>query len=178
MLFSSGETLLTGDGVTGFMKNYHGGKYSFVGLLPDEGTDVYDFAASLDGEKWTSIWNSRSAEKENGTTATAGIPEFTSEWQMKLNDVLIGMGISDMFDGKADFSRMSDAPLYCSSFSQKTYVKVDRNGTKAAAITWGDMKATGVEPISVDVILDRPFVYAIVDNTTGIPLFIGVTASV
>lgn len=40
------------------------------------------------------------------------------------------------------------------------------------------MKATGVEPISVDVILDRPFVYAIVDNTTGIPLFIGVTASV
>ena len=83
-----------------------------------------------------------------------------------------------MFDGKADFSRMSDTPLYCSSFSQKTYVKVDRNGTKAAAITWGDMKTTGVEPISVDVILDRPFVYAIVDNTTGIPLFIGVTASV
>lgn len=178
MLFSSGETLLTGDGVTGFKKNYYGGKYSFVGLLPDEGIDVYDFAASLDSEKWMSIWNSRSAERENGTTATAGIPEFTAEWEMKLNDVLIGMGISDMFDRKtADFSRMSDTPLYCSSFSQKTYVKVDRNGTKAAAITWGEMNGKG-EPITVSVILDRPFVYAIVDNTTGIPLFIGVTASV
>ncbi len=40
MLFSSGETLLTGDGVTGFMKNYHGGKYSLVGLLADEGPAV------------------------------------------------------------------------------------------------------------------------------------------
>ena len=38
------------EGGFGVAKPYKGGAYCFVGLLPDEGMDIYDFAASLDGE--------------------------------------------------------------------------------------------------------------------------------
>ena len=183
MLFSTESTYLTGDGVTGFAKDYHGGKYSFVGLLPDEGTDVYELAASLDGEKWLSLWNSQYEEREPSVSVRAGIPEFSFDDSIKLNDVLIGMGMSNMFDaGLADFSRLGSAGngnLYCGSVQQKAFIKVDRNGTKAAAITWGDMKTGSAEPPQiVDIFLDRPFIYAIVDNATGIPLFVGITAEI
>ena len=53
--------------------------------------------------------------------------------------------------------------------------EVDENGTKAAAATAVVMAdATSVQqPEYKYVTLDRPFVYAIVDNTTKLPLFIG-----
>ena len=66
----------------------------------------------------------------------------------------------------------------CSSVEQKTFIDVSRNGTKAAAVTWAGMECTSAAPMeSYSVILDRPFVYAIVDNATGLPLFVGVIGS-
>ena len=58
---------------------------------------------------------------------------------------------------------------------QKTRIELDRNGTKAAAVTIGGMKgesapAPGKEYL---IILDRPFMFGIVDNATGFPLFLG-----
>ena len=60
---------------------------------------------------------------------------------------------------------------------QKVYIQLDRNGTKAAAVTWGTMKATSDQPETPEtVVLDRPYIYAIVDNVTGIPMFLGISA--
>ena len=158
----------------GFAKKYKGGAYSFVGLLPDEGVDVYDFAASLDGTAWTAMWSGKSYE-----TVYVRFPEFTYDSTMDLTPVLQEMGMTDLFDdSKADLSGIGSAArgnLYCSGVYQKTYIEVDRHGTKAAAITWGENKDEAAEPVEPKyVYLDRPFVYAIVDNATGLPLFVGV----
>jgi serpin B len=45
-------------------------------------------------------------------------------------------------------------------------------GTKAAAVTKVGLKTAG-NVILQSVVLDRPFIYAIVDNETNLPLFIG-----
>ncbi|MBR0145635.1 MAG: hypothetical protein IJM25_03115 [Eubacterium sp.] len=58
----------------------------------------------------------------------------------------------------------------------KTMIKVDRKGTVAAASTTVEMRTKGAvmtEP-PYQVILDRPFVYGIVDAATGVPVFLGV----
>lgn len=173
MLFSEESVYLYGDGVKGFAKNYSGGAYSFVALLPDEDTDIYDYTASLTGKAWLSLWNSRET-----ATVKVRIPEFTYTSHMKLNDVLFTMGMTDMFDPDlADFSKLgySEAGnIFCSAVEQKVFIEVDRNGTKAAAITWGLMSDKLVDNI---VYLNRPFVYAIVDNSTGLPLFFGVVTN-
>ena len=93
------------EGVKGFVKSYSGGKYGFVGLLPDEGTDIYAFADSLNGEKWLSLWESRNASKGEISGVRVGIPEFSYGVKTKLNDTLKAMGMTDMFDETlADFS--------------------------------------------------------------------------
>lgn len=172
MLSSIENVYFCTDGVTGFAKNYAGDRYSIVGLLPNESVDLYDFIETLDGESWTALWDSRRSE-----SVAVQMPEFTYDASMKLNDTLMAMGMTDMFDGaKADFSKLGRSDggnIFCAEVCQKTFIQVDRNGTKAAAITWGVMTKESAPVALNSVILDRPFVYAIVDNTVGLPIFIG-----
>jgi serpin B len=86
------------------------------------------------------------------------------------------MGMTDLFSaGVSDLSGISEHPLYCDGVYQKTYIEVSRHGTRAAAITWGENKECSAAPEErLFVYLDRPFVYAIVDNQTGLPLFWGI----
>ena len=170
-LRSTEYAYLSAENAVGFAKNYAGDKYSFVGILPDETMDIYDYVNSLSARAWSALWNSKSSEQ-----TIVGIPEFTYDAQASLNDVLKSLGATDMFDpSAADFSKLGRSEqgnIYCSSVAQKTFIQVDRNGTKAAAVTWGDAAAEGV-PDYRYVTLNRPFVYAIVDNATGLPLFLG-----
>ena len=171
MLSSEENTYLTADGVKGFAKNYTGDKYSIVALLPDEDIDVYDYINSLDGSAWMSLWNTRTTSVVN-----VKMPEFTYSSSMKLNDTLKAMGMTDMFSENADFTKLGYSErgnIYCSEVCQKVFIQVDRNGTKAAAITWGGMSDESAPETMNYIILDRPFVYAIVDNATGLPVFIG-----
>ena len=171
MLSSEESVYLSADGVKGFAKNYAGNKYSIVGLLPDEETDIYDYIDSLTGEAWMNLWNGRQT-----ASVSVQMPEFSYSASMELNDTLKAMGMTDMFDGEADFSKLGyseNGNIYCSEVCQKTFIQVDRNGTKAAAITWGGMNDEACVEELYSVILDRPFIYAIVDNATGLPLFVG-----
>ena len=155
--------------------NYAGGQYSFVALLPEENKDIYDYAASLDGKAWRSLWKN----KEN-TAVRVAIPEFRYDRQRTLIDVLQNLGMTDMFDETlADFSALAPKDfLYCSEINQKVFIEVDRNGTKAAAITWAGMnKSSAMIEDQKTVYLDRPFLYAIADNHTGLPLFLGIVTA-
>lgn len=172
MLTSTESSYISADGVTGFAKNYKEDKYSFVALLPSEETDIYQFIDSLTGSDWIQLWNSR-----NIVDVQVTMPEFTYESKMDLNALFANMGMSDMFNSEsADFSKLGKSSLgniYCAEIAQKTFIQVDRNGTKAAAITWGGMNTESCIDYHYYVTLDRPFVYAIVDNATGLPIFIG-----
>lgn len=172
-LHSEESRYLTVPGGQGFVKPYKGGAYSFVGLLPDEGVDVYELAATLNGDTWATMWQERTYAMIH-----ARIPEFTYDANVNLTPVLQSMGMAHLFDERADLSGIGSyagADLYCGGVYQKTFIEVSRNGTKAAAITWGDIKAESAAPAEpIRIYLDRPFVYAIVDSATGLPLFFGV----
>ena len=60
----------------------------------------------------------------------------------------------------------------------KTKVQVDEEGTKAAAATAVIAKESSALIDVKRVTLDRPFVYAIVDNTVNLPIFIGTVNNV
>ena len=174
MLCSEESRYLTVEGGFGVAKPYKGSAYCFVGLLPEEGTDIYEFAASLDGSDWTAMWQEQTRE-----TVYTRIPEFTYASDMDLTASLKEMGMTDLFSSDtADLSGLGTSAmgnLYCDGVFQKTFIQVDRNGTKAAAVTWAVNKAESAAPMEPKyVYLDRPFVYAIVDTKTGLPLFVGI----
>ena len=124
----------------------------------------------LTGEKLLELYENKSFD-----TVHVRMPEFKTEYSIMLNDALKEMGIVKAFES-ADFSRICDVPLKISRVYHKTFVEVDRKGTKASAATAVimDAETAVMEPeLDREVILDRPFVYAIIDSESGIPMFIG-----
>merc|ERR1712001_192374 len=98
------------------------------------------------------------------------------ETQLDLNDNLKAMGITDMFDeNKADFSKMRSGgkkDLYVSKVVQKAFIEVNEDGTEAAAATAGVMMMRAMV-INPSFTCDRPFMFMIRDNLTGVTLFSG-----
>ena len=176
---SQENVYLEDEKATGFVKYYAGRKYAFVALLPNEGVTVSDYVASLDGEKLAGMLSDPSAEEVN-----VAIPKFETEYDVTMNDVLTKMGMPTAFDRyKADFSGLgtyrddgADRNVYIGKVLHKTFIAVDEKGTKAGAATVVDLPAaTGAAPISEPkrVILDRPFVYMLIDCENNLPFFIG-----
>jgi serpin B len=105
------------------------------------------------------------------------MPRFRIEQSATLAQVLQAMGMKLAFDAdKADFSGMCTAePLYIGQVLHKAFVRVDEEGTEAAAATATIMAAGAAmipeQPIRVQI--DRPFVFVIRDQKTGEILFMG-----
>ena len=78
-------------------------------------------------------------------------------------------------NGKADFTPMSEDALCLSFVRQDAVIKVDEEGTEAAAVSSaGIIKNTSVGPSSYVVFhADHPFLYLITEADTGAVLFAG-----
>lgn len=167
---SDEHTYLDDGKATGFIKDYAGENYSLVALLPNEGVDINDYLSQLTGSNFMSIINNAKDEP-----VTAVVPKFSYDYKILLNDALKSMGITKAFDSDADFSRLASSStdnIYIGEVMHKTFISVDEKGTKAGAATSVEVRDTAVI-ISHTVRLDRPFIYAIIDNSTGLPIFIG-----
>ena len=106
------------------------------------------------------------------------MPEFTFNYTRELTPLFESMGISDLFRFGADFSPVlqSDRGLKVGSVLHKAFIDVNRQGTRAAAVTamWVEEEGCAPEVEYEEVYLDRPFVFAIIHNRTGHPVFTGI----
>jgi serine protease inhibitor len=109
------------------------------------------------------------------------LPKFKYDYAASMNETLRKLGIPDAFSqDKADFSKLGTSPagnIFIGDVLHKAYISVDELGTKAGAATKVEMLA-GSAPNFITVKLDRPFVYAIIDDETKLPIFIGVMMGV
>ena len=106
---------------------------------------------------------------------TLQLPKFTDAQSIDgLDDILKNMGIQSAYSESADFSKIADG-IAVSSVNHKAKVIVDENGTKAAAETDIMIKETAMMPSeeTYNFIVDKPFVYVIEDQSTGMILFMG-----
>lgn len=156
---------------TGFIKHYAGGKYSFVALLPREEVSIQDYISSLSGEDFL-----QAMAGAEDTAVSASLPKFSYDYTVQMNDCLKVMGMPTAFSPtQADFTQLGKSPqgnIYIGEVVHKTFIAVDERGTKAGAVTSVEMKTESYRETKV-VTLDRPFVYAIIDTDSGLPIFIG-----
>lgn len=105
------------------------------------------------------------------------MPRFTLENKMDLIPALQALGMKKAFTNEADFSSMSDIATYISLVQQATRLKVDEEGSEGAAVTviegyLSDLMRPLPEE-EVDFFLDRPFLFQIIESSTGTVLFMG-----
>lgn len=174
MMYSEEGYYLEDEHATGFIKYYEDRKYAFATLLPNEDVDVYTYAKSLTGEKLLALLDMPVEVHVN-----AAMPAFVTEYQVEMKDILKQMGIVDAFDGdKADFSGLGTSAagnVFADRVIHKTFIEVSPVGTKAGAATVIEMRdeCVAIYDDSKEVILDRPFIYMIIDCETNQPIFMG-----
>ena len=174
-MYSSESKYLEDENAAGFIKYYKGGKYAFAALLPKEDLTVSEYIATLDGESLNALL----ANPKHATVHTS-IPKFETEYSVEMSNILKSMGMTAAFDeNNADFGRLGSSTagnIYISRVLHKTYISVAEQGTKAGAATVVEMNdggAPGEPEEPKQVILDRPFVYMLIDCENNIPFFIG-----
>jgi len=107
---------------------------------------------------------------------TLALPRFRLEASFDLIPALQRLGVTEAFSRDADFSGITDAePLQIGAVAHKAYIDVDEHGTEAAAATAVVIatRAAVRPPPPVTMIVDRPFLFAIIDTATGLPWFLG-----
>lgn len=151
--------------------NYGKGNYNMIVFLPNEGNDLNDLTESLDAENWESWVGSLN----NSRKVAVRLPRFGYAYEKELNDVLTDMGMGIAFTGDADFSGISTLERLLIDFVRhKTFIEVNEEGTEAAAVTAVGMRLVSVGPDDpIPFIVDKPFMYAITEKSTGAVLFMG-----
>ncbi|MDR2682843.1 MAG: serpin family protein [Dysgonamonadaceae bacterium] len=152
---------------------YGNNAFSMLFILPNSGVSFDALATRFKQEGY---WEQCLASRET-YDVDLYIPRFKIEYDITLNEALMQSGMGIAFTTSADFSGISDTPLCISKVKQKTYIEVNEEGTEAAAVTAIEMKFTSVgpppEPKKVTFRADRPFLFAIQENSTGTILFMG-----
>lgn len=176
MMYSAERLYLDDGKAIGFIKPYKNG-YSFVALLPNGDISLSDYVASMTGKSFVdTIKNAKDIPVETA------IPKFSYDYDIEMSGALKALGMTLPFDStKADFSALGSSDsgnIFISRVLHKAYIAVDEKGTKAGAATAADIKATSDTGGLYSVTLDRPFVYAVIDDAYGLPVFIGAVTDI
>lgn len=177
MLDSTEHCYIHDKNATGFVKEYEGGEFAFMAILPNDEDGLYEYVSNMTGKSILNLYENRSYE-----SVIVKMPEFSYGYDKELSEFLKALGMEQAFTANADFSAMVDPSdsVSISRVLHKTYIQLDRIGTKVAAATVIEDTVGALfepEPPKM-VILDRPFVYAIVDTEMGLPVFLGVVNSI
>jgi serpin B len=152
---------------------YNGRQLSMVLFLPKEG-ELKTFEDDLSGETFRAA-----LDQLKPTRVQLTMPRFELESSAELSESLKAIGMVDAFNpNTADFKKMSPSSDLCiSAIHHKGYIKVDEQGTEAAAATAVVISRTSLLRPPTVMTLNRTFLFGIVDKPTGAVLFVGRVAN-
>jgi serpin B len=156
---------------------YDGGACALYVLLPAKHDGLPELERKFTAEaleRWTGTKDLR------GERVNVWLPRFKFTVPVQLNGALQRMGMKEAFSDAANFKGMTDSadPLKITDVLHKAFVELDEQGTEAAAATAAAVAALTAAPQRPDPPVkefraDRPFLFALVHEPTGAPLFLG-----
>jgi len=154
----------------GFIKSYaHDNKYVFMAVLPkDREKALKEVLQDADFEE---LYKNISQDYD----VVVKMPAFKAESSYEIKDYFENIGIKEVFTDSADFSGMSDLWLKADKISHKATIDVNENSTVGTAATVVEvLVGSAWYPREIkNLDFNRPFMYAIVDRETGLPVFTG-----
>lgn len=147
---------------------YDGGGLAMAVVVPDAGR-LDEVTRGFDAAFIRKILTSMQP-----TGVALQLPRWTFRTQVLLNEVVGDLGMPTAFTGRADFSGMTrEEPLQITAVVHEAFIAVDEEGTEAAGATAVVMGAVSARQSTVELTVDRPFLFVLHDTATGTPLFIG-----
>jgi serpin B len=165
-----------GDGYQGVLLPYLGERLAMAIVLPDGSlTELSRRLPELDG--LAGVLRAL-LDRPERYQVDLRLPRFKVTAAFLLRDTLAELGMSLAFTPDADFSGITDdEPLWIDEVVHKAYIDVNEEGTEAAAATAVVMRTLSMvrQPPAkrVTFTADRPFLFAVVDTSSGLPLFLG-----
>jgi serine protease inhibitor len=174
MEMSKKFTYRKGSGYQAVRLPYIGYDLAMYVFLPDKGSSPAKLLQIMNGDNWRRVTIPGFSEHQGLVV----LPKFKFENALELNAALKALGMKSGFDQKkADFSGMFNDRHFISGVRQKAFVEVSEEGTEAAAVTGIMVLSGGIElnpPKPFEMVVDRPFLFAIVDARSEMILFMGV----
>ncbi|MBV8116317.1 MAG: serpin family protein [Silvibacterium sp.] len=163
------------NGLESIQLPYADGTFAMYVVLPQDETRMRSFLDQLTPGSFTTLTSSLTAQK-----GTIELPRFTLEYSATLNSILRKLGMGPAFDTGANFQGINKMrPLQISEVRHASFLRVDEEGTEAAAATGVGIRAAAVrvEPPPFHMVVDHPFFLAIRDERNGQVLFTGMIAN-
>ncbi len=150
---------------------YGNNAYRMTILLPKEGKTVNDVLKTLTAESWLRyLWM-------GSAIADVKLPRFESKTDLGLVEIMTALGMPDAFDDRlANFQNFCNVPTFIGMMKQVAKIKLNEEGTEAAAVTVIGEYVSAIEPSEpqhVQFFANRPFLYVISEQSTGAIFFIG-----
>lgn len=163
---------------------YGNGQWMMTVMLPEDGKTTDDVISSLAASGWSTDFLKNPLREARRYAVDLKLPRFETAFDTDdaggLIELLKGMGIRRAFDGNsAEIPNMCEnGDLYISIMKQKAKIKVNEEGSEAAAVTIAGVNFTSAggdtqEPPKATFHANRPFVYLIHEQSSGVILFVG-----
>ena len=163
---------------------YGNGQWMMTVMLPEDGKTTDDVISSLAASGWSTDFLKNPLREARRYAVDLKLPRFETAFDTDdaggLIELLMGMGIRRAFDGNsAEIPNMCEnGDLYISMMKQKAKIKVNEEGSEAAAVTIAGVNFTSAggdtqEPPKATFHANRPFVYVIHEQSSGVILFVG-----
>ena len=154
------------------------GYWSFILAKNNPTNEMYEKIA-----EWLNVYHSESSSFQQKEKVKTKTPKFEYDYSANITDMLKNMGIKTAFDeDNAELSGIGTwdyGNLYIGKVLHKTYISVAEKGTRAGAVTAEILcGSTAMPEKELEVYLDRPFMYMIIDCENNVPFFIGTVTSV
>ena len=147
---------------------YGNGSFVMTLLLPKAKTNKVPEIPTA--EAWQQL-----NQRMYGHEVDVKLPRFETTTNLNLKDIMSVLGMPNAFDYlKADFSNFCNTPTFIGLMKQVAKIKLDEEGTEAAAVTVIGMDNGEMvdEPI-LTFHANHPFLYVISEKQTGAIFFIG-----
>ena len=151
--------------------SYGDGAFSFTAFLPADRHNLGEFAGALTRQEFDAITSQIGED-----TVNVYLPRFEIDFDYEdIMEDLQAMGLTFPFlVGEADFSRIHPVEeLFISNVMHRAVIKVDEEGSEAAAVTVIEISRESVGPQELTIRLDRPFLFFIREKGSNTILFMG-----
>ncbi|MEE0264339.1 MAG: serpin family protein [Acutalibacteraceae bacterium] len=164
---TSVERAFTVENATGFIKDMKNTPCKLLCVVPDEDTTLEKYVADLKTENLVDLARSASPT----SFATVSMPEFSVSSSTSVKDTLIALGIEDLFTADAKLDKAFVNGTYVNDFTQNVAIKVGRNGVSTELAI--ENPTPNSQKASESIKVNRPFLYAVIDNESNAPIIIG-----
>ena len=164
MMHTTEDLYLENTNAKGFIKNFEGDKYSFVGILPNQ------FSAKVSELNLENLLASAKAD----TKVDVSLPKFSFVSKTSLKKYYNLHNINDLFNENANLNPLSaNKDLYLSDVYNKNYIEIGDKGTVSSTIDDKELKSYTIDNQNKQLTFNRPFYFLIMDNETQDILLIG-----